>query len=83
LSVGGENNGQNGYHETMTIFWWDVINQFLIQHPGLSHMDSCISFLGSPMADKKFPFQFYTKENLLSPIARSRFVHPDLEEIKI
>lgn len=80
LSAGGENTGQNGYHETMTIFWWQVITLFLDQHPGISFADACSSFLNSPMADKNYPFRFYSKENLLSTIARSRFVEPDLEK---
>ena len=83
LSVGGENNGQNGYHETMTIFWWELIRQYLDQFPDSSYHDTCTHFLASPMADKTFPFQFYSRENILSSTARSRFVEPDLREIKI
>ena len=83
LSVGGENNGQNGYHETMTVFWWELIRQFLEQYPEYTYHDACSRFLASPMADKAFPFQFYSRENILSSSARSRFVEPDLREIKI
>lgn len=83
LAVGGQNTGQNGYHETMTIFWWDVINQFVKQNPGKSFKEMSDIFLASPMADKALPFRFYTREKILSPVARSRFVKPDLEEIKI
>jgi hypothetical protein len=83
LAVGGKNDGQNGYHETMTIFWWDVINQYLTKNPGDSYHITCNKFLATPMTDKTFPFQFYSKENILSPVARSRYVPPDLKEIKI
>jgi hypothetical protein len=83
LSKGGENTGQDGYHETMTIFWWDIIDQFLDRHPGDSYAEACDTFLQSPMADKNFPFKYYSKEVLFSPSARSRFVNPDREEIKI
>jgi hypothetical protein len=81
ISVGGENTGQNGYHETITIFWWDIIGKFLDQHPGITYGEACHKFLNSPMADKEYPFRFYTRENLLSPIARSRYVQPDLVEV--
>jgi hypothetical protein len=83
LSVGGENNGQHGYHETMTVFWWELILQYLEQHPGNSFLDDCAIFLSSPMADKNFPFQFYSREYILSGIARARYQIPDLREIKI
>ena len=83
LATGGENTGQGGYHETITIFWCDVIRQFLDQYSGYSFGDTCNKFLRSPMADKTFPFQFYTRETLLSPVARSRFVKPDLMDIII
>ena len=83
LAIGGENTGQGGYHETITIFWCDVITRFLDQNPGYSFGDTCNIFLRSPMTDKTFPFQFYTKETLLSPVARSRFVQPDLKDITI
>jgi hypothetical protein len=83
LSVGGENNGQNGYHETMTVFWWELIRQFVELYPDYTFRDACITFLASPMADKAFPFQFYSREYILSGTARARYLAPDLREIKI
>jgi len=83
LAVGGENTGQNGYHETITIFWWEVVKQFIEQNDKISFKEACDIFLNSPMADKNFPFQFYTKEKLLSTFARARFINPDLKEINI
>lgn len=83
LSMGGENTGQSGYHETITVLWWELVRQFVTEKPGLSFKESCECFLNSVMADKNFPFQFYTKEKLLSPLARAKLILPDLKEIKI
>jgi hypothetical protein len=83
LSIGGENTGQNGYHETITVFWWEVISQFLVQYASHSFKDTCIKFLNSPVADKGFPFLFYTKDKLLSAVARAKYVNPDIKEIII
>jgi hypothetical protein len=83
LAVGGENTGQNGYHETMTVFWWEIIHQYLAGRNDVSYRENCITFLHSPMSDKNFPFQFYSRERILSPAARSKFTDPDLKEIKI
>ncbi|MEI9942992.1 MAG: hypothetical protein WDN26_02115 [Chitinophagaceae bacterium] len=83
FSLGGENTGKAGYHETITVFWWEIAKQFVAKNTNSSFKDACYNFLNSPMADKNFPFQFYTKEKLLSPVARSRFINPDLKEIVI
>jgi hypothetical protein len=83
LSVGGENTGRDGYHETMTIFWWEIICQFISDKKDRPFRDICIEFLTSPMAEKTYPFEFYTREKLLSTIARSTFVEPDQKELKI
>jgi hypothetical protein len=83
LSVGGENTGQSGYHETLTVFWWEVIRRFVAGYKGNAYRDVCLAFLRSPLAAKDFPFRFYSKEYLLSAKARSRFTEPDLEEISI
>jgi hypothetical protein len=83
LATGGENTGQAGYHETITVFWCDVTSQFLDPYAGYSFGASCGRFLRSPMADKSFPFQFYTREMLMSAVARSRYVKPDVKDIVI
>src|SRR5688572_1498952 len=41
LSLGGENTGTAGYHETITIFWVDLIHLFTSLHKDLSVKDSC------------------------------------------
>jgi hypothetical protein len=83
LSVGGENTGDKGYHETMTVFWWEVIRQFLEKNPGQTYAAACTIFLQSPMADRSFPFEFYSREHLLSALARSVYVVPDKKKIKL
>jgi hypothetical protein len=83
LATGGENTGQAGYHETITIFWWEIIHQFLERTPGHSFTDTCNVFLASSLADKNILLKYYSSEVLFSPASRSRFINPDREEIKI
>lgn len=83
LAMGGRNTGQGGYHETMTVFWCEVVHLFVEKHKGTSFESHCSRFLQSPMADKNFPLRFYSKDYLLSPKARSRFVEPDLAPISL
>lgn len=83
ISTGGENTGQNGYHETITIFWWEVLKQFIANKPQESFAATCTLFLDSVMAEKTYPFNFYTRETLLSALARAIYIQPDLKEIQI
>lgn len=77
LSVGGENTGTGGYHETLTIFWMEVLHFYATEFPEYSLLELCNQFLQSPLADKKLPFYFYDQELLMSPLYRARFVAPD------
>jgi hypothetical protein len=81
LAVGGENTGTGGYHETMTLFWMDILHIFVNDNAGLSLKETCNKLLNSPLGSKNLPFNFYTKEIILSPLARARAVVPDLLEL--
>ncbi|MBK6390763.1 MAG: hypothetical protein KA109_11615 [Saprospiraceae bacterium] len=83
LAVGGENTGQNGYHETITILWWSLIHLFVERHREFSYEDLCDAFLSSPYSARDIGFKFYTKERLLSSEARSRYLTPDIQEITL
>ncbi len=73
LSIGGENNGNAGYHETLTIFWIDVVKLFFDKYSEMPLVELCNCFLNSKAADKAFPFEFYHKETLLTSSARARY----------
>jgi hypothetical protein len=79
LSVGGVNDGKNGYHETLTIFWLEVANFFVAQNSALSLKDCTNAFLSSTLADRALPFLFYDKNELLATPARARYLAPKPE----
>lgn len=81
LSVGGQNTGTGGYHETMTLFWMDMLHLFVKMNPGLPVKDTCNNLLESEWSDKALPFRFYSKDRIMSPEARSRAVGPDLQQL--
>lgn len=83
LSIGGDNTGKNGYHETITILWWRLIHLFVQQHRHFSFEDMCDAFLSSPYSSRDIGYNFYTKERLLSSEARSRYLTPDIKEITL
>lgn len=75
-ATGGKNTPQDGYHETLTLFWCKTINDFVDEHRGLPLADLCNLFLSSDQASKEYPFRFYDREVLLSLKARAVWVEP-------
>jgi len=81
LATGGENTGSNGYHETITVYWWRLIDLYIKTHEGLEYDQLCESFLASPYAGQSKAFEFYSKEKLLSAQARACYLAPDIKEV--
>jgi hypothetical protein len=81
LSTGSENNGTNGYHETITIFWWKLLTLFIEKQGSLAYDQMCNSFLESIYNRKDIVFDFYSKELLMSGMARAMYVAPDIKQI--
>ena len=70
-----------GYHETITLAWVAVIEQFL----SLRDRDVPVSVLAGELlrqcGDKNYLLRFYSREVLFSDEARHQWVAPDLAEI--
>lgn len=82
LSVGGENNGTNGYHETITVFWWRLLSLFVSEHKGLDYESMCAAFLKSAWNKREIIFDYYSKESVLSQKARAMFIHEDIQSVR-
>lgn len=80
VASGGTNTPEKGYHETLTIFWCHIISDF-VRSRTLPLEEMVKAFLGSPLASRELPLQYYTKENLFSVKARTVWVAPDLKEV--
>ena len=78
--VGIPNTDVSGYHETLTIFWILVIEQFMVAHQ-LPFVQCVNRFIDSPMADKNYPMTFYSRDHLFSLTARRYWILPDLKEL--
>jgi hypothetical protein len=64
------------YHETLTVFWMQTINDFLCERQGRSLAENAAEAI--TIYDKDYPLRFYTRELLFSDEARSGYVEPDL-----
>lgn len=82
VASGRENTPSSGYHETITLFWIDIIHEFLkTLNPNLSVEEKIAQFLASPQSHKALPFRYYTKKRLLSTEARAVWLAPDLKSL--
>lgn len=78
--VGTENGPRSGYHETLTLFWIWVIAEYLKRHE--EELTELINlFINSKYADRRLPFQFYTKVKLISVEARASWLVPDKQAL--
>lgn len=76
-SVGGVNDDENGYHDTITRAWLAGVRLFLRSHPESGLVDRVNALLVSSVGRRDWPLCFYSRELLFSVAARRGFVEPD------
>jgi hypothetical protein len=82
VAVGTPNSDTRGYHETITAFYvWTIRAYLRNAAAGLTLLDMTNGLLASPCAQKSYPFEFYSRERLLSVAARYAWIDPDLEPL--
>lgn len=79
---GTPNTDDSGYHETLTLFWLDRINEFLeTDTDELSLLEKANQCLDA-LLDRDLPLRSYSRELLFSPAARRGYIEPDLSGIE-
>ncbi len=82
VSVGGVNDDQSGYHETITQAYLAAIRAFVAALPAeTSDADAVTRLLATPMGDKAWPLTYWSRERLFSVEARRGWVEPDLNRL--
>lgn len=79
VNMGNVNTDTSGYHETLTWFYLEAIDQILkAQLPKDAHVAiTCV--LHSEIIDKNYPFKFYDKDDLFSVVARREYLKPAMQ----
>jgi hypothetical protein len=81
-AVGTVNDDAGGYHETITAFYVWAIQRFM---RGAGEASTLLALtndlLASPFAAKSFPFEYYSRQRLLSVAARRAWLDPDLKPL--
>ena len=71
-------HGKMGYHETITRFWLRVV----AAEPATTQtLCARANQIVGKYADKDFILQFYTRDRLMSDLAKKEWVEPDVKEV--
>src|SRR5262245_37755582 len=71
----------SGYHETMTIFWIHLVRNYLSTTTLECSLVGLVNGLVCRYADKNLPFEYYTRARLMSWVARTDWIEPDLKAL--
>ncbi len=78
-AIGIKTTPDGGYHETVTLFWiWMVSHYLSVNREKSSILETAIA-LNNTYNDKYLPFQYYSRDLLMSWEARTNWVEPDLK----
>ena len=78
LSRGVLTTETNGYHETMTRFYTEIVSRFVREEGAEGCWAARANALFERCGARDFPFLYYTRERLFSKEARFGWVEPDL-----
>jgi len=67
------------YHETITIFWIQLLDRIRIANAGRSLEE--IVEANPQLLEKNFPLEYYSAETLFSDRARGFWIEPDLKPL--
>jgi len=82
VAVGGVNDDQNGYHETITQAYLAAIRAFdAALPPGVDDAEAARRLLQTPLGDKEWPLRHWSRERLFTPQARLGWLPPDLRPL--
>ncbi len=74
-------HGKPGYHETITRFWMELISRFLSGVPKEASIAERVNGVIARYGTKDILFEYYTRERVMTEIARWEWVEPDLKSL--
>jgi len=69
----------SGYHETITLFWIRIISQYLAAKPNGELLDLANGIIEN-YRNKNLPFEYYSRDLLMSWETRTNWVEPNLKQ---
>jgi hypothetical protein len=82
VAVGGVNDDERGYHETITQAYLAAIRAFdAVLPPGTDDAEAARRLAATPLGHRDWPLTFWSRDRLFTPEARSGWVEPDLRPL--
>jgi hypothetical protein len=78
---GIKTTANSGYHETITLFWTRLVSKHLSETDAGASIVEVANGVIRAFGNKDTPFDYYSRDRLLSLEARMRWVEPDLKPI--
>lgn len=72
----------SGYHETLTLFWVQIIIRYLRDNIGNNNIVLLTNGLINSYENPFLPLEYYSRDLLMSCQARISWVEPDLKPLK-
>ena len=70
---------ERGYHETITLFWAKMVRGYLAKATLERPLAHIVNDLVAHYSDKNLPFEYYSRDRLMSGEARMNWMEPDLK----
>lgn len=71
----------NGYHETITLFWIRMVHSYLAKTTLECPIVHLVNEMIARYSNKYLPFEYYSRRRLMSWEARTRWLEPDLKSL--
>jgi hypothetical protein len=82
-AIGIKTTKDSGYHETITLFWIEIVRRYLsVAIANGSFVDIANGLIDS-CANPHLPLEYYSRELLMSWDARKSWVKPDLKPLTL
>jgi hypothetical protein len=81
---GKQNTESAGYHETITCAQVVLLADFLARaDSAVPLLERYAQLMASPLADRNVLLRFYSRDRLMSDLARARWTEPDVAPISV
>ena len=75
--------GKNGYHETITVFWLQMVRRFLASAQSRATVLELANMVASEYGKKNVIADYYSEETIASVKAKNEWVEPDLKALEV
>ncbi|MEQ9239018.1 hypothetical protein [Coleofasciculus sp. E2-BRE-01] len=69
----------SGYHETLTLFWVQMVGQYLVAKGKNLSLEALANGLIQDYTNPHLPLEYYSRDYLMSWQARQHWIEPDLK----